>query len=140
MKIFIASTGRCGTLFATEVFNLLTDIPAHHEPKPECIGKTLEEVNAHVKYSKTTMKILEEKIAQVKRDSTSGKYMESSQMFVKCYADIMLNNFKSVYCIYLYRNPIAVLLSYAIKCRQKELGWFLQSHWPKNILQTEEKR
>ncbi|NIM59995.1 MAG: hypothetical protein GTO16_13805 [Candidatus Aminicenantes bacterium] len=139
MKIFIASTGRCGTLFATEIFNLLTDIPAYHEPRPECIGKVVEEINSHVKYSKATLQILNEKIDQIKGDSIRGKYMESNQMFVKCYADVVLNNFKDVYCIYLYRNPIAVLLSYAVKCQNHESGWFLRSHWPKNILQTEQK-
>jgi len=65
--------------------------------------------------------------------------MESNQMFIKSYAELALSSFDDVYCIYLYRNPIAVLMSYARKCRQKELDWFLQSHWPKNILQTSEK-
>ena len=137
MKIFVASTGRCGTLFATEVFNLLTDIPAFHEPEPFCIGKVVEEINTKAKLSNGIRKTLQQKVIQIEQDSVYGKYMESNQMFIKCYADIVLDNFKDVYCIYLYRNPIAVLLSYAVKCRNQELDWFLQSHWAKNILRTE---
>lgn len=139
MKVFVASTGRVGTLFVSEVFRNLTDLPSFHEIQPYCIGKVCEEVNSHVRLSKLTKQFLHEKVAQVKNYSQNGNYMESSPMFIKSYAELMLDSFDDIYCIYLFRNPLEVLLSWANKCEQKELDWFLQSHWPKNILKTENK-
>jgi hypothetical protein len=139
MKIFVASTGRAGTLFVSEVFRSLTGIPSFHEIQPYCIGKVCEEINNHVRLSKSTKQFLHEKVAQVKNYSKAGNYMESSSMFIKSYAELMLDSFDDVYCIYLYRNPLEVLQSWANKCEQKELDWFLQSHWPKNIFSTEKK-
>jgi len=141
MKIFVANTGRCGSAFFSEVFRTLTNIPSFHEPEPFCNGKVMEEVNTKVRYSKETKRILCEKIAQIEKDSKRGHYMESSQVFIKSYAELALESFDKVYCIYLYRNPIATLLSYVAKNRLSGASWdwTLQSQWAKNILQTEQK-
>ena len=140
MKIFVASTGRCGTVFMADMFRQLTNIPSFHEPKPWCNGDFCYQVNNCVRFSKPVMKMIEEKVAQVKKDSVRGCYFESNQMFIKSYVNLMLSRFKDVYCIYLYRNPVEVLLSYYNKCRERETEWFLQSNWTKNILETKRKK
>lgn len=136
MKIFVASTGRCGTMFMSEVFRELTGIPSYHEPLPYCIGKTLEETNDRETYSKETKDELTRKIQQVKECSLDGDYFESNQMFIKSYAELMVRAFRRISVIYLERNPIEVALSYAEKCEYYEADWVLRSHWRKNMLPT----
>ena len=60
MKIFVASTGRCGTYFMTKVFQQFTNIPSYHEGTPQCINTVLEEVNNRLP-SPATKKVLEKK-------------------------------------------------------------------------------
>jgi len=139
MHIFTCSTGRCGTLFMSEVFRTLTDIPSFHEPRPFCHAETLEAVNTKVVYPKHIVKELEEKVSQVETDTKNRKYFEANQMFIKSYAELILERFRDVYCIYLYRNPLEVLASYYKKRPERWNDWFLQSRWPKNILQTSNK-
>ena len=136
MKIFVASTGRCGTKFMAEVFGALTGFPSYHEAAPLCIGRTLEETNTRAEYSKETKEELTKKVEQVKSCSVNGDYFESSQMFIKSYSELMLLAFKRISVIYIERNPIDVALSYAEKCPAGEADWHLRSHWSKNLLQT----
>ena len=121
-------------MFMTEVFNKLTDIPSFHEPEPTCKGETIKCVNDGGAYPNMVRQELTEKLAQVRRDTKNGYYFESSQMFIKVYAELMLDAFDDVYCIYIYRNPLEVLASYCKKRPERWNDWFLQSHWPKNIL------
>lgn len=137
-KIFVASTGRCGTVFMSEIFKALTDFPSFHEPEPWCVGQTLKEINTTENYSEETHETIMAKIAQIKRDSRNGDYFESNQMFIKSYLEPVLANFGPIYCIYLHRNPIQTTISYAKKCRRFEGEWFLKSHWSRNHLQTQE--
>lgn len=136
MKIFVASTGRSGTKFFASIFGQLTGFPAYHEPMPFIIGRTLREVNTKALYSPETARELTEKVNQVTKWSLAGDYMEASQMFIKGYAELMLKAFRRIIVIYLERNPMDVLLSYAEKCEQQDADWMLQSHWQKNLLRT----
>jgi hypothetical protein len=133
MKIFVASTGRCGTKFLSEIFKYYTDIPAFHEPIPYVISEALEDLNQNNAPSERSRKVLSAKVAQVNKDSKDGMYMESNQQFIKAYVKTMLETFDDVYCIYLYRNPFDMLLSFAEKCRHFETDWFLQPHWESNF-------
>ena len=54
MRIFVASTGRCGTKFMQNVFTELTGIDAKHEYMPHCIGKIMEDLNNNDIYSDET--------------------------------------------------------------------------------------
>lgn len=140
MKIFVASTGRCGTYFMSEIFQKLTSIPSFHEPQPWCAGQTLEEVNNSIGFlSYKTIEELNEKITQVKADTRDGWYFESNQIFIKSYIRPMLENFAGeIGCIYLHRNPIETIISYQKKNPRRDGAWKLRSHWKKNILRTEE--
>jgi len=143
MKIFVVSTGRCGTVFMSEVFSKLTTVPSFHEPRPHCAGETMRFVNdtEGKQYPVAVRRELADKIKQVKADSVDGHYFESSQMFVKAYARFVFKAFENVALIYLHRNPIEVTMSYY----KKKLGqpkqynyWHLQSHWSQNILRMAE--
>ncbi len=138
MKIFCASTGRAGTLFCSEIMRKLTCVPSFHEPQPWCVDDTLREVNdlPGAKHSAATTAELEEKWSQVQRDAMDGWYFESNQMFIKSYMQLFALD--DIGVIYLWRNPMDVLLSYAKKCQRREAGWFLQSHWRFNHLRTTE--
>ena len=125
MKIFVASTGRCGTKFISEVFKHFTDFPSFHEPEPYVTSEVLEDLNQSDTLSKRSQQVLKEKFAQIERDSRNGLYMESNQQFIKGYVEAVLTNYKDVYCIYLCRNPFDMLLSFAEKCKHFETDWFL---------------
>jgi len=139
MKIFVASSGRCGTMFASEMFRQLTAIPSFHEPRPQCLHKVLYEVNNKARYSPEVVEELKNKVARVREDSRDGNYFESSQMFIKSYVDMILNEFDTVYCIYLFRNPLKTLLSYYKQNPDRVTGWFLKPHWTKNVLHLKNK-
>ena len=141
MRIFCASTGRCGTLFLSEMFRAMTRVPSFHEPLPWCIGRTLEWINngngnGHDWKAEADAEV-EKKVAQVKSDtSKDGLYFESSNMFIKAYAERMLDEFRDIACIYLYRNPVEVLISHHKKCTEQEIDWILQPQWRRNRLRT----
>lgn len=135
MKIFICSTGRCGTLFMTEAFKHMTDIPSFHEPHPRCFNIVMKEVNNSEELSEDTKFILDEKIRQIKRCSgENGDYFEASNMFIKSYVDKVLNSFDDVYCIHLHRNPLEVFFSFSQKNSDLRLDWILRSYWKRNLI------
>lgn len=137
-RIFVANSGRCGSLFLSQIFGLLTPIPSFHEPIPYCTGDVLREVNEFKPLSDASKNVLATKVEEIQRNSEDGNYLESSQMFIKCYVETVLDTFDDIYCIYLYRNPIEVVLSYYNKCRDHQDEWFLKSHWDANVLKTAE--
>ncbi|GAG82788.1 unnamed protein product, partial [marine sediment metagenome] len=136
MKIFIATTPRSGTLFLTEIFKLLTDIPSYHESIPYCIGQTSYEVNNDC-VSRDTQYILDEKVRRIKRDSSPpGDYFEANNMFIKSMVWTVLDNFDDVHCIYLHRNPMDVFFSLAARNWKRGWDWVLQPGWKLNRLKT----
>lgn len=138
MLIFTASTGRCGTLFASEVFRSLTGIPSFHEPQPWCVDDTLKQLNQRATLGKMAQIEVDEKAEQIREYSHNGWYFESSQMFIKSYLYRVLKSFEDIGILYIERNPIEVGLSYTKKCEQEESGWFLRSNWGANMLRTKE--
>jgi len=138
MLIFTASTGRCGTLFASEVFRTLTAVPSYHEPQPWCVDQTLEDINNKNILSRYSQIELDDKIQQIRDSVYKGWYFESSQMFIKSYYMQVLENFDNIGCLYIERNPTDVLKSYAKKCRHRDGGWFLRSNWRANELRMSE--
>ena len=142
MKIFVANSGRCGSLFMSEVFRKLTTFPSFHEPMPRGDGKMLEYVNNPTGlFPNRIIDELYDKISQIKNDSRNGNYFESNQMFIKSFKDAVFRTLDDVYVIYLYRNPIEVTMSYYKKKQSQEKqwnNWHLQSHWKNNILRTSE--
>jgi len=135
--IFTANSGRCGSLYLACLLEHLTGIPSRHEPVPWMIGQTLKELNDG-NASRETLFVLDQKIAQIRRDASRLGYIETNQQFIKCYADRVLDEFEDVYCIYLYRNPLDVIISYGEKLVGLPLDWFLQPHWERNAWRSEQ--
>lgn len=137
-KIFVASTGRCGTLFMTEIFKLYTEYPSFHEARPLCIDQTLREVNNKAGMTKESKIELNEKMNQISKDSENGNYFESCHLFIKSYVHLVAyrKDFQPIFIIYLHRNPIDVLLSYLKKTPELDLGWHLQPHWQNCLLRA----
>ena len=133
MKIFCASSGRCGTAFISEVFRKYTSIGenAFHEPDPRGIGRTMEEVNQNA-ISSITKAVITEKIRLIGKYEN---YFESSQTFIKTFVWDILGSFDDVYCIYVERNLIDIIFSYFKQSGDyKPKEWLLRPEWPRNII------
>jgi hypothetical protein len=138
MKIFVCSTGRCGTAFFKGVFERSTPIPSFHEPFPRGIGRVCEEVNNYEYLSYEVEQVLRAKVRFIRLNQKDGWYFESSQMFIKTFVWEILESFDDVACIFLFRNPLEVLLSYqATQGEGKPIDWFLKAEWRRNILRME---
>ena len=138
MRIFCATTGRTGSLFVSEVFRTMTDYPSFHEARPWLIGSTLAEINTHEPGHRSPKAEAElaEKILNIELAEVDGRYFESSQMFIKAFAERALDDLNNVACIYLWRNPIETLISRHKKCTEQEADWILQPEWPRNALRS----
>jgi len=137
-KIFVCSTGRCGTKYMASVFDLLTQIPSYHEMPPYCIGATSKEINNTLEISDSTRHIFNIKLDKIDHYSKDGNYFEANNMFIKSLVVPILTRFDDVYCIYLHRNPMDTFLSHAERGWKFGYDWLLQSHWKKNRLRTKE--
>ena len=109
MNIFVANTGRCGSEFMFHIVDKMTNYPAFHEPKPYG-AEIMKMVNDE---GRMDGKILQEKISAIKRATIDGNYFESSNMFIKVWAEAIIEEMEDVCCVYLERNPLDVLISFA---------------------------
>lgn len=137
MKIFVASTGRCGTSFMTQVFGRLTDFPSFHEPLPKGKGCLLQEINDDMSYSSETVNTLKDKIDCIRGNAVNGNYFESNNYFMRTFVYAVLDAFDDVYCIYLHRNLVDLLASFAVRyVQQGEKRRHLEPTWENNILKA----
>lgn len=134
--IFVASTGRCGTKFLSVVWKEYTEYPSLHEPVPFCAGQTLREVNNECGINSDTHRELKTKILQILEDQQNGNYFESNQMFIKSYVSRVVydKRFRPLFVIYLYRDPVSMVMSYYKKIPGKDLSWSLQPQWQKSLM------
>jgi len=137
MKIFVASTGRCGTKYLTGVFERLTNIPSFHEPRPVGINEVMRDVNDSEVISENTEFIIREKLQRIVGAEVGNAYFEASNTFIKTFAPYVLDAFDDCYCIYLHRNVLDTLISYVLKNEGYKLDWFLQPHWKQNLFRCE---
>lgn len=136
--IFVASAGRCGTKFMSTIWKRFTGYPSFHEPIPFCTGQTLREVNNECGINSDTKRELKTKLEQISIEAKKGNYFEANQMFIKSYVHLVAykKEFRPLYVIYLHRNPIEVVMSYYKKTPERDLSWFLQPQWQRNIMRT----
>jgi hypothetical protein len=87
-------------------------------------------------YDRDVANELDKKMDQIRGYTIDENYFESNQLFIKCYAERVLDEFKNVCCIYLWRNPIETLISRHKKCTEQEADWILQPEWPRNALRS----
>ena len=136
-KIFVATTGRSGSMFLTEMMRVLTDIPSFHEEVPFCIGQTSYEINNNC-ISETTQRVLDAKMKQIDKNSNSiGDYFEANNMFIKSFAWETLKSFEDVYCIYLHRNPADVFFSLGNRNWRKGYDWLLRPQWERSVIKVD---
>lgn len=139
MRIFVASTGRTGTLFMAKVFETLTTIPSYHEVAPYCIGQVCKELNNSSRVSAETQAVVDRKIESIKNLTVDGNYFEASNMFIKSFCRPVFETFDDIYCIYIERNMLKVFLSLGERNWQNGQDWLMQSHWRLNQLRTTNK-
>ena len=141
----MASTGKCGTTFMTQVFGRFTDIPALHEPRPKCRGEgsegVMENINNDSVLSNRSKQALARKVERIKECSKGGNYFEGSNYFIKAFAKTVLDNFDDVYCIYLHRNIFDLLASFAYRYKTHGFrpGFELLPWWKNNILRIDKR-
>lgn len=104
MKIFVASSGRCGTGFLASGFRKYTNLDVHHEQPPVIVGSLLEEANK----SGTNSEALKKKCERI---ATSEQYIDTAHQFMRGFYDYVLKAFDDVKVIKLVRDPLEVARS-----------------------------
>ena len=124
MKIFVASTGRCGTRFMTWVFRHYTTVSAFHEPDPKLFLTDAEGLNAGAIGRDTSQRILR-KFRWIETMAKNGDYFESSNMFIKSWADAAAARWEGeIGIVYLRRDLAGYLASFTRRGKRGKKGRF----------------
>lgn len=107
MKLFVSSIGRSGSRFLSELFSTVTDMPSFHIPKPQCKGQVFWDANNRIDHPE-----LEKKVKAIGKKSKNGDYFESNPLFIRCFAEKVLDHFTDVGVLHVLRNPLEVARSY----------------------------
>ncbi len=137
--IFVATTGRSGTMTLCKIFKKIEGCAAFHEAFPamkgECMMRRNQGDSRLAKYIYDTVKSV--KIRQY----AAGKryYMDSNHMFIKSFIDFVINDFgEKVKVIHLYRDPVKVASSMVslntIPGTPIGNEWYLDYHAPENFI------
>lgn len=134
--IFAVSGGRSGSAYLSSVLACSQDIVSLHEPSPQMTGDDLQDVLLHGRRKETFADRSRGKIRSI-RNTLMGThqnvvYAETSHMFIKTFADVILNELANlehtrISILTLARNPADVILS------QLRLGWFSANHSGRNF-------
>lgn len=118
--IFCIHSGRVGSGFVAQLLNMADNVTACHEPRPKMNGSFLRMVE-HVPTSRTNRQ-RRIKIAAINRSlavmPADHAYVETNHMFIKTFADVVLDYYANVQVMILRRGVDQVLKSCI------ELGWF----------------
>jgi hypothetical protein len=137
--IFVATTGRSGTLTLVNIFSRLSSCTALHEPYPIMNNNILlaasygdeQRVNRFYKIRKSV---------NIRRHAAGSEYyLEANHLFIKTFIKQVVNDFgKRVKVIHLVRNPANVANS--IYSLQDQPGtengnrWWLDYRAPSNLI------
>jgi len=115
--IFVATTGRSGTMTLVDLLNNITRCKAEHEPYPAMFNEVLKEKSlGNEEYVKNVYWRV--KSINLWRAATGFRhYLESNHMFIKTYIEYAAEDFgKKIQVIHLVRDPIKVANSiYALQ-------------------------
>lgn len=129
MKIFTASTGRCGTGFLSECFKHYTYIAAFHEQPPVLAGKLLEEIN------NTNAIDNELLIRKAKAIARNPFYIDTAHQYMRGYYKYALAYIPNHKVIKLSRHPAEVISSRMNRnIIPGNNGWVLKPTWRCNTL------
>lgn len=132
--VFCISPGRAGSGYLRHVLNVAEGIISYHEPEPKMNGVILEKVIIKGQRRETLHERSALKLRAI-REALEGTppdvaYAETSHMFVKTFADVILEeigNVAKVSIIFLRRPTKDTVWS------QLRLGWFSEGHSGKDL-------
>jgi hypothetical protein len=137
--IFVATTGRSGTLTLVDIFQRLDGCVALHEPYPAMHDNVLEAAaNGDYEFVRKFYKV--RKSVNIRRSAVGAKhYIEANHLFVKTFIQFAAEDFAGkLKVIHLVRNPTQVANS--IYSLQDEPGtiegnrWWLDYRAPTNLI------
>jgi len=141
--IFIATTGRSGTLTLVDIINKLDQCIALHEPYPAMHDNILNAAaNGHHQLVKDFYDI--RKSVNIRRSAVGAEhYLESNHLFIKTFAPYAAEDFGSrLKVIHLVRDPTKVANSiYALQDQPGTVEgnrWWLDHHASTNIISIPE--
>ncbi|PCJ93828.1 MAG: hypothetical protein COA46_02085 [Porticoccaceae bacterium] len=141
--IFIATTGRSGTLTLVDIFNQLDHCIALHEPYPAMHDNILNAAaNGNHRLVENFYHI--RKSVNIRRDAIGAEYyLEANHLFIKTFVKYAAEDFGSrLKVVHLVRNPTKVANS--IYSLQDQPGttegnrWWLDYHAPTNLISIPE--
>ena len=108
--IFVACTGRSGSLSMTEIFKAVEGCASHHEPSPKMLSKSELTNNKKEFYHRKFHKL---KKVYIKRAASGYKYyFESNHLFIKNFIEPAIEYFgDKIKIIHLVRDPLSVAKS-----------------------------
>jgi len=130
--VFAATSGRSGSEFLAQLLGTAPNVDAGHEREPAMIGPFLRRVvyeDPSTSYTDRMVKV-DAIRAEVELLAQGSVYVDTSHMFVKTFADVVLDSFPHhrVSIIALRRNPIDIAksfmeLDYFGPIRRPWMGW-----------------
>lgn len=140
--VFCASTGRSGTTSLQHIFEAADNAYTTHESHPIMNKEVLINYN-NGDFEAAELEFNTRKLLRIAYNSLFKEvYVESSHMFIKCFADPAYRVFKKkLKVVVLERDPVAVALSMLARGNipGKEGGnkWFLDPKATQNIIKIE---
>lgn len=131
--IFCTSPGRSGSLHLRNVLDVADATTSFHEPEPRLTGQIFRDVFLNGKREETFDARAEAKLAAIRTElegsAPNVAYAETTHMFVKMFADVILQNLgdmANITIVALHRPLHRIVWS------QIRLGWFSPSHSGQN--------
>ena len=141
--IFVATTGRSGTLTLVDIFSRLDHCTAKHEPYPAMHGPILRAASyGDIKAVDRFYKI--RKAVNIRRDALGSEYyLEANHLFIKTFIQQAVDDFgKRLKVIHLVRDPAKVANSiYALQDQpgtEEGNRWWLDYRAPSNLISIPE--
>ena len=141
--IFVATTGRSGTLSLVDIFSRLDNCAARHEPYPAMHGRILHAASygdeqAVDRFYKIRKSVNIRRIAM-----GSEYYLEANHLFIKTFIKQAVDDFgKRLKVIHLVRDPARVANSiYALQDQpgaEEGNRWWLDDRAPSNLISIPE--
>ena len=117
--IFSINTGRAGSKYLYNILATAKGVVADHEPEPKMIGDILElATNKSYKESYKARIHKTKAIKKIMKASSCSTYIETSNMFIKTFFDVVINKLPNTKIVFLKRNFVDTLNSFY------QLGYF----------------
>lgn len=142
--VFVATTGRTGTMTLARLFDALDGVVAYHEPFPIMNGRVLASASdGEAEYCARAYRTM--KSVHIRRLAAGARYyVEANHLFIKTFADHALDEFGSkMGVIHLVRDPVEVANS-MYQLEWSDVGTFQGDYWwldfraPTNIIDIRE--